>query len=239
MTPDRITDLIDATWPAATTRAIEGWTIREGAGGGSRVSAATAIAPGKVADIAEAEAAMRALGQTPLFMVRHGESALDRDLGQRGYQVKDPVTVYRLPIEALTDTRPPPVTCFEVWPPLAIQEEIWAAGGVDAARLAVMARANDPKTTILGRLDDTPAGTLFAAVHDGTVMVHAVETAARFRRKGLGAHMMRAAAFWGRDNGADTLALLVTEANEGANALYTSLGMTPAAGYHYRILSEA
>ena len=59
--------VIDATWaPAAMTQAGP-WTIREGQGGGQRVSAATANGPVTEADLPQAEAAMRALGQTPLF----------------------------------------------------------------------------------------------------------------------------------------------------------------------------
>lgn len=239
MTPDQITALIDATWPAASHTEIGPWTIREGKGAGSRVSAATARQPARADELPLAVDAMRDLGQTPIFMVRSGEASLDTLLAGRGYIIKDPVTVYTAPITAIATNRPPRLTCFEVYPPLAVQEEIWAAGGVGPARLAVMHRAPGPRTTILGRMDDTPAGTLFVAIHDGTAMVHAVETAARFRRKGLARHMMRAAAFWARDNGAQTLALLVTDANQGANALYSSLGMHAAAGYHYRIHPEA
>lgn len=238
MTPQDLTALIDGTWPAASIHEAGPWLIREGRGAGSRVSAATAKVPGTLDDLPLAEQAMRDLGQVPLFMVRSGEDALDTALADKGYRIKDPVTAYAAPIDAVATHRPPPVTCFEVWPPLAVQEEIWADGGIGPARVAVMHRAAGPRTTILGRMDDTPAGCLFAAIHGTTVTVHAVETASRFRRKGLAAHMMRAAAFWGRDNGAQNFALVTTVANNAANALYASLGMTAAAGYHYRIHPE-
>ena len=239
MTPEALTTLIDATWPAKTMTDVAGWTIREGAGGGSRVSAATATPTAKINERGQAEAAMRALGQRPLFMVRHGEDALDAALEADGYAIKDPVTYYTAPTATLATERPPAVTCFQVWPPLATQSEIWDAGGVDDARLAVMARAVGPKTCVLGRVHDTPAGTAFAAIHDGTAMLHAIETAHAFRRNGLARHMIRALAFWAQDHGAAQIALLVTKANVGANALYTSLGMTPVGGYHYRIHPEA
>lgn len=232
MMPDTLTSLIDATWPAKSIRNIDGWTIRAGAGGGSRVSCASQLNQG--AHISDAETAMRALDQVPLFMVRGGEDQLDADLAERGYHIKDPVTFYTTPIAALTTRRPPLVTCFQVWPPLAAQVELWAAGGVDDARLDIMARAVDPKTTILGRLHDTPAGTAFGAIHAKTAMVHAIETAPPFRRQGLGRHMIHALAFWAQDHGSDTLALLVTKANAAANALYLSLGMRACGGYHYR-----
>lgn len=239
MTPETLTNLIDATWPAKSVHTVAGWTIREGGGAGSRVSAATATGAAHINERSIAEDAMRDLGQTPLFMVRAGEDDLDAALAADGYAIKDPVTYYTAPTAVLATTRPPPVSCFEVWPPLAAQAEIWAAGGIGATRLAVMDRAAGAKTTILGRLNDTPAGTAYAAIHEGTAMFHAIETAQDFRRMGLGRHMIRALAFWAQDNGADTVALLVTKANVGANALYEALGMTAQGGYHYRIHPEA
>lgn len=237
MTPNALTALIDGTWPAKSIHETDGWLIREGAGAGSRVSCASQLAPN--ATIEDAESAMRTLGQTSLFMVRDGEDALDAQLADRGYAIKDPVNFYTAPTATLAAQRPPPVTCFEVWPPLAAQEEIWADGGIDAHRIGVMERADGPKTTVLGRTNDTPAGTAFAAVHDGTAMLHAIETATAFRRQGIGRHMICALAFWARDNDAETVALLVTKANVPANRLYASLGMRVLGGYHYRIHQEA
>lgn len=237
MTVDAMTALIDATWPAASRQTTGGWVIREGKGGGSRVSAATLLRDD--AQIGVAEAAMRDLGQTPLFMIRPGEAGLDGALEGRGYRIKDPTLFYTAPIAALATERPPPVTCFAAWPPLAAQAEIWDAGGIDDARIDIMRRANGPKTAFLGRMNDTPAGAAFAAIHDGTVMLHAIEVPSALRRLGMARHLIRAAAFWGQDNGGVDLSLLVTRANQGANALYASLGMQAVEGYHYRIHLEA
>jgi GNAT superfamily N-acetyltransferase len=206
--------------------------------GGSRVSAATAEADFDEADIAEAEFAMREVGQTPLFMIREGEDRLDQMLATRGYVVKDPVNLYAAPVAEIATARPPPVTCFEVWPPLAVQAEIWAAGGIGQGRLDVMDRARAPKTTLLGRMNDQPAGTVFVGIAADCAMIHALEIAVDYRGKGLARQMTRAAAFWGQDNGAAFLTLVTTQANAGANALYASLGMTLVGQYHYRILPE-
>jgi len=102
-----------------------------------------------------------------------------------------------------------------------------------------MHRAAGPKTTVLGRVHDTPAGTAFAAIHNDTAMLHAIETSHAFRRQGLGRHMIRALAFWAQDHGASQVALLVTRTNVAANALYSSMGFTAVGGYHYRIHPEA
>lgn len=239
MTPEDLTDLIDATWPAHSQRLMNGWTIRGGKGGGSRVSAATATKTARLEEHPIAANAMRNLGQTPQFMVRSGEDTLDIMLEDHGYLIKDPVTYYTAPIATLATQKPASDICFAVWPLLSIQAEIWAAGGIDDSRLAIMARTSGPKTTVLARIHDTPAGTGFAAIHNGTAMLHAIETASAVRRQGLGRHMIRTLAFWAQDQGAHTCALLVTKANIAANTLYTSLGMTPVGGYHYRILKEA
>lgn len=231
----KLYEVCDQTWPAARRWTAAGWTLREGQGGGKRVSAATQADPD--ADVAVAEAEMRALGQAPLFMIRSGDAELDQLLAVRGYSVVDPVTMYRLPIERLMDVLIPPVTAFEIWEPLAIMEEIWASGGIGPGRLAVMARA-EIKTAILARWNEHPAGVAFAAVHDGVCMVHAVEVLPHQRRQGVAQWMMRRAAFWGQFHGAMHLSVLCTDANVAANQLYQALGFAPAGAYHYRQIAD-
>lgn len=229
--------VIDETWPAAHAYEHSGWIIRDGQGGGSRVSAATLL--DEAAEIGAAEAAMRALGQTPLFMIRDGDAGLDQSLEGRGYVVKDPVVMFAAPLAAMTLQRPPELRTFEVWPPLATQREIWAEGGIGAGRLAVMQRATCAKTTILGRIGDHPAGTAYVGISAGCAMIHALEVQRGFRRKGLARQMTVAAALWAQAQGADALTLVTTKANAASRALYASLGMSVVGHYHYRILNEA
>lgn len=231
-------DVIAATWPAAQTRDVGPWTIRQGRGGGSRVSAATARDWYTQNDLFQAEAAMHDLGQRPLFMIRETDDALDQILQEAGYVVKDPSVLYAAPITDIATTRPQPATVFPVWPALTVQREIWASGGIGPDRLAVMDRAATPKTTILGRLDETPGGTAFVGNAHGCTMIHALEIAPDCRRRGLAASMTRGAAFWGQSQGAEFLTLITTQANTAANHLYTSLGMTVVGNYHYRTLPE-
>ena len=185
-----------------------------------------------------AETAMQILGQDPLFMLRDGEGLLDTALSARGYRVIDPVNLWLCPVDHLTDIPVPRVTAFAIWEPLAIMRDIWMSGGIGPKRVAVMERVSGAKTGILGRVADKPAGAAFCAVHDGVAMVHAVEISQQFRRKGLGAWMMRQAAFWAKDNGAEWMSVLCTQANEGANGLYASLGMQVVGQYHYRLLPK-
>lgn len=221
------------TWPSARQFAHGNWTIRDGAGGGKRVSAATATGAVTDADIAQAEGAMVELGQAPLFMIREGEAALDTTLDARGYSIIDPVALYTLPIAQLTDIPIPRVTAFHIWEPLAIMREIWAQGGIGPARIDVMQRAGT-KTAILARWNEKPAGVAFAGVHEGVCMVHAVEVLPHQRRMGVAQWIMRAAAFWGASQGAQHIAVLCVKENTAANALYQALGFQYAGGYHYR-----
>jgi GNAT superfamily N-acetyltransferase len=227
-------DVIDATWPAASTQALGPWLIREGQNGGQRVSAAIATGPVTADDLAQAETAMQALNQPRLFQVRKGDEALDALLDQNGYRVVDPVNLWVAPGDDLATQFPPPVTAFAVWEPLAIQIDMWASGDVGPGRIEVMNRAPQPKTSLLGRLKDSPAGTAFAGIHDGIAMVHAIYVLPHQRKQGMARWFMRLAGFWARDNGATHVSVLCTQDNDAANALYSDLGMTLVGQYHYR-----
>ena len=240
MTPDVQTlyAVTEATWPPASATRAGPWTLRDGAGGGKRVSAATAEGAWGEDDVPAAETAMQLMGQDALFMLRDGETALDNALAARGYEVIDPVNLWVCPVETLTHVPVPRVTAFAIWEPLAIMHDIWAKGGIGSERIAVMERAVGPKTGILGRIADKPAGAAFCAMHDAIAMVHAVEIASDHRRKGLGVWIMRQAAHWAQAQGASWMSVLCTQANVAANGLYASLGMQVVGQYHYRILPK-
>lgn len=238
---ERILDIVEATWPPAATRRLGPWTIRDGAGGGKRVSAATVngpVTPMTDAAIPQAEAAMAALNQPHLFMIRPGEEALDAMLRDRGYVVIDPVTAYACETAALLDAPVTEAAGYPVWPPLTAQKDIWAAGGIGPARLAVMHRAGGDKCAILGRRDGRAAGTAFVAIHDGIAMLHALEVAPEHRRQGIARHILRQSAKWALDHGASVFSLVTTSENLPSNALYTSLNMSIVGHYHYRVNSR-
>jgi GNAT superfamily N-acetyltransferase len=227
---DAIFAALEATWPAARCLTAGGWTIREGLAGGQRVSAATGAG-----DVTEAEAAMRRLGQDPIFMLRAGDTDLDQALAARGYLHHDPVVIYAARCETLANPAPDPMRGFPHWPPLAIVTDLWAQGGIGAGRLAVMARAPGPKVALLGRCGDRPAGVAFVAVDQRIAAIHAVEVAPDHRRQGVGRALLQQAALWATGHGADQLVLAVTRGNVPARALYAGLGMDEVGQYHYRI----
>lgn len=226
---------LDATWPAAARQVIGPWIIRDGQGGGKRVSAATPNSDWTQADIQTAEAAMRDLGQTPFFMTTDQDQILDHTLADAGYDMVDPVNIYSTSVDTLTTERPPKVSMFSVWPPLAIEIDMWAEGGISDARVNVMKRVQGPKTSILARWNDHPAGVGFAATHGRDAFVHAVEIRTQKRQQGVASWLMKHAAFWAAEQGASRLNVACTKSNVAANALYRSIGMKVVGEYHYRM----
>lgn len=231
---DRLIRTVAATWPPAAACRSGPWMIRDGAGGGKRVCAATAEDRFDISDLPAAEAAMRNLGQSPLFMIRPGEERLDAILAGRGYTLVDPVNIHVAPLATMTEQYLQPVTTYCVWEPLAIMLDIWSGGGIGPERIAVMHRAPAPRTAILGRTENHPAAVAFAAMNDGVAMVHALEVMHRHRLRGLGRTIITQAAHWALAQGGSHIAAVCTRDNKAANALYSSLGMTVVGTYHYR-----
>ncbi|GGA18590.1 GNAT family N-acetyltransferase [Neptunicoccus cionae] len=229
-TEDQLFAAVDASWPAHRTQELGGWTLREGRGGGQRVSAASGEG-----DIAQAEAAMEAMGQDKLFMIRGDQSDLDQELAARGYVIKDPVDLLVGSARDIAQGYDPKKQAIFTGLPMAILTEIWAAGGIGPERINVMERASCAKSYVLGRLNARAAAAAFVGNHDGVTMAHAVEVLAPVRRNGMAESMMRAAAGWGVENGAEVFAVLATQANTGAQSLYRKMGMETATQYHYRI----
>lgn len=233
-TAEQVFSALDTTWPAFASKEQDGWLLRDGAGGGKRVSAASRTAAD--AEISIATDTMRAMGQTPLFQVRGEEPDLDAALETSGYAVFDPVWVYAARAADLIDGKSEQSRVYRGQFAVAAMQEIWAAGGIGPARLAVMERAAAPKSWLMTRIDDRPAGVAFISVEGDIAMIHAIEVADVYRRQGAARALMSGAATFAVENGAAWLALAVTKANVGANTLYQSLGMEVVAGYHYRIL---
>ena len=231
---DRIFAALHATWPPAEMAEVAGWCVRQGTNGGKRVSATSGSG-----DLAVAEAAMRTLGQDPLFRLTSDDASLDAKLEARGYHVIDPTLVYAARVNVLADislgegSTEPCVESSNVRTPA--HEAVWETGGIGPGRWAVMDRVVVPKRPLLARVDDRPAGTAFVAVDDAIALVHAVEVLPAFRRRGVARVLMRAAARFAARNEADLLLLAVLASNVPAIALYDALGMQRAGRYHYRL----
>ncbi|NJM84708.1 MAG: GNAT family N-acetyltransferase, partial [Tabrizicola sp.] len=177
--PALLAGVMEATWPPARSWRLGPFLLRDGAGGGKRVQAASCEGAWTDSDLAAAEAGMIA----PLFAIRAGDERLDAALAARGYRVIDPVLIYAAPVAALAGDLPP-LAAFPHWPPLAVARQIWAEAGIDLARMAVMGRVEGPKCAILARAGDRPAGVAFVAVSGAEAMLHALEVRSGMRRRG-------------------------------------------------------
>lgn len=217
-------ETIDATWPAAAFHHKSGWKIRDGRGGGKRVSAATLMETD--ADITLAETEMLALGQDRLFMIRAGEQALDDALSSKGYRVIDPVVLMTSPLTNGTSNAVADQT--HATPEIA---KIWHQGGIGPDRIAVMDRAADPK--YFCEIENKAVA--FSAIHNGICMTHAVEVLSSARRQGLGKRIMGKITDWASAKGAHTLCVITVMENTAARGLYRNLGMQEVGHYHYRI----
>ena len=223
-----------ATWPPAALHRAGPFVVGEGQGGGQRVASARILAPCEDWPLAitMAEGVMRDLGQTPLFQIRVGQDMeCDRALAARGYAIGDEVALLSRP---LTDALPADPAVTAKWPPTPAQADLWAAEGITAARLAVMARVAGPHAALAIRHEGQLAGCAFVALAGDIACLHALEVAAPFRRKGLGRRLTLAAAHWAQSAGARDLALLVVTGNAPARALYDALGFAPVGRMHYR-----
>ena len=226
--------VLEATWPPLRAIQFGPCRLRDGGGGGKRVSAATWEGRPVAPDLDRTEARMMAMGQAPLFRIGPGDDTLDTLLSIRGYRIIDPTLYFVAKAHDLMDGSQPPLAGIASEIPLGIQAAIWKAGGIGPDRLAIMNRVCGDRAWLLARLDDRAAGAGFVAIHETIAMVHALETLPRFRQRGAGRAMIRRAAKWACERRADWIALAVTAGNTPAIALYSALGMHRVGGYHYR-----
>ena len=231
-----IFEAIDVTWPAEKFLEIPKWKLRRSAKGGKRVSAATAIGAPDISDIKLAENKMVQWHQDKLFMIKKNEILLDEALSASGYRVIDPTNIWSISSKNLSIQKTLPVKAFTIFPPLAIQRELWRANHISPSRIEIMDRVKTHKTTIFGRINARPAASAFVAVSNKFAMVHALVVDKKCRRQGMGKFVMQKVGSWAYQMGAESVVALCTEKNCSANILYKSLGMQVIGKYHYRVL---
>jgi GNAT superfamily N-acetyltransferase len=231
-----IFEAIDVTWPAEEFLEIPKWRLRRSANGGKRVSAATAIGATNFSDIKLAENKMAQWYQDKLFMIKKNEILLDEALSASGYRVIDPTNIWSISSKNLSIQKTLPVKTFTIFPPLAIQRELWRASHIPPSRIEIMDRVKTHKTTIFGRINAKPAASAFVAVSNEVAMVHALVVDQKCRQQGMGKFVMQKVGSWAYQMGAESVVALCTEKNCSANILYKSLGMQVIGKYHYRVL---
>ena len=129
----------------------------------------------------------------------------------------------------------PPMTVFNIWPPLRIMKDIWKIGGTTDSRMAVMARCKVRKTAILGRIENKVAGCAFISEYKGIAILQSLFVLPNYRRKGLAGFIISESVKWASYKESSYLALMTDKYNKEARGLYDSLGMTVIDNYHYRV----
>ena len=227
MTPSIKTlyETIDYTWPSASIQVNQGWLVKNGLGGGKRVSATLQLDP--QANIKNAEKMMEALSQNYLFMIRENDSVLDYKLDKLGYDLIDPVVIFCSPISLIDKS----IKGVFHSKPNTIMKRIWLNGGVSSARLNIMKRTKVSKTFIL--IDNKAVA--FVAIHNDIAMFHALEVLKEYRREGLAKIIMQQINVWASTNGAKFISAVSVKGNIPARNFYLSIGMSEVGYYHYRL----
>lgn len=218
-------DVIYLTWPSVSNQLQNGWLIKNGGGGGKRVSATIRVNPNAKIEIAES--LMESINQNKLFMIRKGDENLDYELHKLGYKLIDPSILLGSPIERLDKTFDGE---FHVAPNEKMKA-LWINAGINEKRLNVMNRAKVLKSYV--SIDNTAVA--FVAIYSSIAMVHALEVAKVKQRQGFGKKIMQQIAGWAATNGANYLTVITVHNNLPAKSLYQHLRMTKLGNYHYRI----
>ncbi len=173
--------------------------------------------------------------QDKLFMIKADQNSLHEELQKRGYCIVDPTNIWSIPSKSLSIQQIPPVTAFSIFPPLAIQKELWMANGIDASKIAIMDRVQTPKTTIFGRINAKLAASAFVAVANKITMVPALVMDHKCQRQDMGKFVIQKVGAWAHQQGAESVVVLCTKQNQSANNFYKILEMLVIGQYYYRL----
>ena len=235
MTPNSFWAASETCWPPLNKKNIGPWVIREGEGGGNRVSSTTANDFFRKEDIFIAENHMQLLNQKNIFQILGKDLELDNILDRLGYSLVDKTVVYGSKIAKMSSPCVPPMTAFNIWPPLRIMKDIWEIGGTTDSRISVMERCKVRKTAILGRIENKAAGCAFISEYKGIAILQALFVLPSYRRKGLARFLISESVKWVSYAESAYLALMTDKYNKEARGLYDSLGMKIIDKYHYRV----
>ncbi|MCB4823331.1 GNAT family N-acetyltransferase [Roseicella aerolata] len=212
-------------------------------GGTGRANACCALDPAPDPDLAarigRIEATYHRLGlpsrfrSTPLDPPGLAEALL-----ARGYLPdKDPTIVHAGPLVPVA--RPDAEVRDEGGPSEAWMALVATAEHQTPARRAEKLRNKDllaaPGAWLVLREEGVDAACLFAVADGAHCGIFDLATRPDFRRRGLGARLIRAAAQWARGLGAEALYAQVASGNRPSRALQESLGLREAYRYSYYV----
>jgi len=224
----------------APRQAFDGnFVLKAFLGGTGRANAACSLDPAPDPDlpvrVARIEAVYARLGLPSRFRSTPLDPpGLDTLLRSRGYQELDESLVNASPI---TIAAPSPLVRDEAGPTPAWMALVASAEYQTPARQAEKLRNPEflavPGAWLVLRQDGLDAACLFAVADGEHCGIFDLATRPEFRRRGLAAQLIRAAAHWAQGLGATTLYAQVSAGNIASRALQDRLGLREAYRYRY------
>ena len=229
-------------WPALHQMLHDGWVLRFAQGFTKRANSVTPLYPGsqpideKVRFCENLYARERLQSVFRITTEADGtdQAALDSYLDTRGYRLADPSLVLGAPIASeVVSPR---------WMVLTLKEWLNAYAALTGMPAKFMrlhgAILNAIRTecahAVLRDGEEVLACGLGVAER-GLLGLFDIVTHPAHRRQGCGEDLVHGLLAWGRERGADTAYLQVTESNAAAQSLYAKLGFTERYRYWYRI----
>ncbi len=229
-------------WPALHQMLLDGWVLRFARGFTKRANSVTPLYPGSQPIDEKVRFCENLYARERLhsvFRITAGadgaeQAALDSYLDARGYRLADSTLVLSAPIAAAAVSRRWAVLTLKEWLNayamltempgkfMRLHGAILNAIRTDCAH-AVLRDGEDVLACGLGVLERDLLG-LFDIV---TLPAH--------RRQGCAEELVRGLLAWGRERGAETAYLQVSEGNAAAQALYRKLAFAERYRYWYRM----
>jgi GNAT superfamily N-acetyltransferase len=217
------------------------FVIKAHLGGTGRANACSSLDPapdpGLAARIPRIEAIYHRLGLTSRFRSTPLDPpGLAEALLARGYALdKDDTIVHAGPVAPFAEADP--AVRDEVGPTEAWMALIATAEYQTPTRRAEKLRNPELLAArgawLVLREDGADAACLFAVADGAHCGIFDLATRPDYRRRGLGARLIRAAAHWAGGHGATTLYAQVASSNRASRALQESLGLREAYRYRY------
>ncbi|NNH23203.1 GNAT family N-acetyltransferase, partial [Pseudokineococcus marinus] len=157
---------------------------------------------------------------------------LDAELDGRGWARVSPTTVMVGALPGASDTATAPVDLLRA-PDAAWSRLVRPGEADDPVVAALLLSAPDQAFAVVRPgTDAVAAGRM--AVADGWAVLTDLAVAPAHRRRGLARAAVAELSSWAAGRGAERLALQVADGNDGARALYASLGLVEHHRYAYR-----
>lgn len=237
----RVEEACREAWPAAAAEIFGGWLFRRSGGRIRRTNSVNPLpgARGEAsAAIDMAESFYARHSQAPLFRVPTIAHELESSLDRSGYLPEAETVVLFRELDSFsadederTAVAPEP---GEAW--FAARNRMGSDREHDRrVFLDMVGLIEGQKAFAATRVDGEVAAIAYGVIHDGLLVLEAVETDQRFRGRGLGFSTTGALLRWARQKGAAACCLQCVADNVPARALYASLGLRRELyRYHYR-----